>query len=199
MKFRYVITLLLLLFLSFWNCARIKKEPSHIDGEGESGGSSIVSADSYGPPRDSLIQSYFSDKYSIHIFARLIGSDFLPLPEYMWMIIYNRNGRTIFPGNGKWFLDLEHGVVPLEPEWPDYFLVHEDNTGNCCTCGADYLMKITAVEIKFIGLVNGYKDGKFYVNICHWPPLQEHGKMTLEKREVSLVNDTLHYPEDYNQ
>jgi hypothetical protein len=199
MKFRYGITLLLLLFLSFWNCARIKKETSHIAGELESEGSSLAYAGNDSAPRDSIIQSYFSDKYSIHIFARLNGSDFLPFPEYMRMVIYNRNGQTIFPADGRWFLDLEHGVVPLEPEWPDYFLVHEDNTGNCCTCGADYLMKVTADEIKFIGLVNGYNDGKFYVNICDWHTYKTHDEMTLTVHEAALIDDTLHYPENYNR
>ena len=199
MNFRYGISLLLLLLLVFLNCARIKKEPSHIAGAHESDGPDEFSTAIFSPPKDSIIQSYFSDEYSIHIYASLAGSEYLPLPEYMWLIIYNSNGRTIFPADGRWSMALKNGLVPLEPEWPDYFLVHEHNMGNCCICGGNYVLKVTADEIKFIGLVNGYKDGKFYVNICHWPPLQETGKMTLEKREVPLVNDTLHYPEDYNQ
>lgn len=188
---------MLLLLLTFSDCSRIKKGSSQKATECGSGKSSAVSTRDYGPPRDSITQSYFSDEYSIHVVASVTGPDILPLPEYMWMIVYNSNGRTTFFAD-RWYLDLEHGVKPLEPEWPDYFLVHEHNMGNCCICGGDYLLKVTADEIKFIGLVNGYKDGKFYVNICHWPPMQERGEMTLEKHEVPLINDTLHYPDGYN-
>jgi len=113
------------------------------------------------------------------------------------MEVYNSNGRTTFPAD-KWFLDLENGVNPLEPDWPDYFLVHEFNMGNCCTCGGDYLLKVTADEIKFIGLVNGYKDGKFYVNICEWPVHKAHVQMTMTVHEVPLINDTLRYPKNWN-
>ena len=113
------------------------------------------------------------------------------------MVVYNSNGRTTFPAE-EWFLDLEFGVKPLEPEWPDYFLVHEHNMGNCCICGGDYVLKVTADEIKFIGLVNGYKDGKFYVNICEWPVNKAHVQMTLTVHEVPLINDTLRYPKNWN-
>lgn len=116
----------------------------------------------------------------------------------MWMVIYNNNGQRIMIPDGGWYPDLEHGVTPLEPEWPDYFLVHVRNLGNCCTCAADYLLKVTADEIKVIGEVNDYVDGKFYVNICHWPIGKAHVQMTLTKHEVPLINDTLHYPDGYN-
>ncbi len=198
MKFRYGILLLLLLILAFWNCSRNKKEPSQIAGEHEYQGSSIASAEDLSTPIDSIIQSYFSDEYSIHIIATVTNPDPILFPEYMWMIVYNSNGLTNMSSGATWHPDLEHGLKPLEPEWPDYFLVHEYNLGNCCTCTADYLLKVTADEIKVIGTVNDYKDGKFYVNICHWPPMGSHGQMTLTKHEAPLINDTLHYPENYN-
>ena len=198
MKSPYGIPLLLLMLLVFTDCGRSKEGPSqNPDGYG-SGQSSAVSARNLDTPRDSVIQSYFSDEYSIHIFARVTGSDFLPFQENMWMIIYNSNGQTLMSIDADWYPDLEHGVNPLEPEWPDYFLVHVYNLGNCCTCTADYLLKVTADEIKIIGEVNDYIDGKFYVNICDWPPMGSHGQMTLTKHEVPLINDTLHYPDGYN-
>jgi len=48
------------------------------------------------------------------------------------------------------------------------------------------------------GLVNDYKDGKFYVNICDWPINKAHVERTLTVHEVPLINDTLRYPENYN-
>jgi hypothetical protein len=198
MKFRYGISFLLLILLSFWNCSRIKKGPSQTTDEHQSEGSSIASTEDISPPRDSITQSYFSDEYSIHIIATVTNPDPILFPEYMLMIVYNSNGRTNMPPGATWHPDLVHGLKPLEPEWPDYFLVHVYNLGNCCTCTADYLLKITADEIKIIGKVNDYKDGKFYVNICYWPPMKSHGQMTLTKHEVPLINDTLHYPENYN-
>lgn len=113
------------------------------------------------------------------------------------MTIYNSLGQTIMPYDATWYPDLTRGLFPLEPEWPDYFLVHEYNLGNCCTCGGDYLLKVTADEIKIIGLVNDYKDGKFYVNICYWPFDKSHSEMTLTVHEVPLINDTLFYPENW--
>ena len=49
-----------------------------------------------------------------------------------------------------------------------------------------------------VSYLNDYIDGKFYVNICDWPPMGSHGQMTLTKHEVPLINDTLHYPDGYN-
>ena len=198
MKLRYGISFLLLILLSFWNCSRIKKGPSQTTDKHQSEGSSIASTEDISPPGDSITQSYFSDEYSIHIIASVTNPDPILFPEYMLMIVYNSNGRTNMPPGATWHPDLVHGLKPLEPEWPDYFLVHVYNLGNCCTCTADYLLKITADEIKIIGKVNDYKDGKFYVNICYWPPMKSHGQMTLTKHEVPLINDTLHYPENYN-
>ncbi len=60
------------------------------------------------------------------------------------------------------------------------------------------MLKVTADEIKVIGLVNDYKDGKFYVNICDWPINKSHVEMTLTVHEAPLINDTLIYPENWN-
>ena len=158
----------------------------------------MASTEDLSPPKDSITQSYFSDEYSIHIIASVTSPDPILFPEYMLMIVYNSNGRTNMPPGVTWHPDLVHGLKPLEPEWPDYFLIHVYNLGNCCTCTADYLLKVTADEIKIIGKVNDYKDGKFYVNICYWPPMKSHGQMTLTKHEVPLINDTLHYPKNWN-
>ena len=196
MKFPSGISLILFLVLTIWNCSGIKKDPSQTTDEQDAVGSSLAYSENDSPPRDSIIQSYFSDEYSIHVVASVTGTDILPLPEYMWMIVYNSNGRKTFLAD-RWFLDLEHGVKPLEPEWPDYFLIHVHNLGNCCTCTADYLFKVTKDEIKIIGEVNDYINGKFYVNICDWPIDKAHVQMTLSKHEVPLVNDTLRYPDGY--
>jgi len=198
MQFRYGISLLLPLILTFWNRSRTEKRSYQIADGQESEGLSLAYSEINSPPRDSIIQSYFSDELSIHIIATVTNPDPILFPEYMLMIVYNSNGQTSLSSDATWHPDLEHGLKPLEPEWPDYFLVHEYNLGNCCTCTADYLLKITADEIKIIGTVNDYKDGKFYVNICHWPPMKLLSQMTLTKHEVPLINDTLRYPENYN-
>ena len=181
-----------------WNCSRIEKGSSQTADGQKSEGSSVAPAEDFNPPRDSIIQSYFSDRYSIHIFAKVYGPDPILLPELMWMKIFNSNGLTNMSIEADWYPDLEHGLRPLEPEWPDYCLVHVYNLGNCCTCTADYLLKVTADEIKIIGEVNGYKDGKFYVNICDWPINKAHVQMTLTVHEVPLINDTLRYPKNWN-
>lgn len=56
----------------------------------------------------------------------------------------------------------------------------------------------TADEIKFIGLVNDYKDGKFYVDIFDWPINKAHVEVTIRVHEVPFKNDTLGYPDNWN-
>ena len=178
-------------------CGRKEKGIPH-DGKGtEPDESFALSAVETDPPKDSIIQIQSTDRYSIQIHVRAIGSEYLPMPELMWMTIHNRSGTKTYPAE-EWYLDLEEGVIPLEPQWPDHFLIHEYNTGNCCICGGYYLLKVTADETRFIGLVNKYREGKFYVNICEWPPGKSHAEMTLTEHEVPLVNDTLRYPPNWN-
>ena len=55
-------------------------------------------------------------------------------------------------------------------------------------------MKVTRDEIRFIGLVNNYKDGKFYVNVCEIAPLHASVEISLTEQEIPLINDTLYYP-----
>lgn len=198
MKFRFGITFLLLLLFAVWNCSRREKGSPQTTDVKKSEGSAITLAEDHSPPRDSIIQSYFTAGYSIHIIAKVYGPDPILFPEYMWMKIYNSNGLTTISSDAIWNPDFTHGLFPLKPEWPDYFLVHENNLGNCCTCTADYLLKITADEIKVIGMVNDYREGKFYINICDWPAGKAHVEMTLTKHEVPLINDTLRYPKNWN-
>jgi hypothetical protein len=197
MNYSVGIPLLLCLLLTLSGCGRKEKGIPN-EGRGaapvESTGISPLEED---PPKDSILQVYAADEYSIQVHVTAIGSEYLPMPETMWMTIHNRSGTKTYPAE-EWYLDLEEGVIPLEPEWPDHFLVHEYNTGNCCTCDAFYLLKVTGDEIRFIGLVNHYKEGKFYVNICDWPPGKSHAEMTLTEHEVPLLNDTLHYPPNWN-
>jgi hypothetical protein len=80
--------------LTFSDCSRLKKESSQNATECGSGKSSAVSTWDYGTPRDSIIQSNFSDEYSIHVVASVTGTDILPLPEYMWMIVYQHVRKT---------------------------------------------------------------------------------------------------------
>lgn len=198
MKFTYSISLIFILTITFSGCHRNHKRPSQEADGHTSEVSTLAHSERESPPGDSIVQSYFSDEYSIHIVAEVRGPDPVLFPEDMCMIIYNSRGRTIMYPGSQWYPALSNGLFPLEPEWPDYFLVHEHNLGNCCTCEGDYLIKVTADEIKIIGLVNDYKDGKFYVNICYWPIDKSHSEMTLTVHEVPLINDTLVYPENWN-
>lgn len=198
MRFTYGIYLLFILAITLSGCHRTEKGPSQATDGHPSEASTLAYSERDSPPGDSIIQSYFSKEYSIHIVKNIYGNDAVLFPEDMWMTIYNSTGRTIMPFDATWYPDLTRGLFPLEPEWPDYFLVHEYNLGNCCTCEGDYLLKVTADEIKVIGLVNDYKDGKFYVNICDWPINKSHVEMTLTVHEAPLINDTLIYPENWN-
>jgi hypothetical protein len=146
MKFLCRICVLVLLCAAFCGCSGGKKEPSQMAVKSGSEGSSVAVKENDFTPRDSIIQSVFSDGYAMHVIVKVVG------PERL--LIYNGKGLTDLTDDKRWYPDLRHGLFPLEPEWPDYFLVHEDNTGNCCTCAAEYLLKVTADEIKIIGLVN---------------------------------------------
>lgn len=197
MKFKVWLTPLVILILVFWSCTRKKDTTSQIEEVYEWEKLIDPKVDDKAL-RDSVFKSYFFQEYSIHIVAKVEESDdYIPHDKKV-LLIYNSNGATQLPYSDDFLFYLDGDLLPLEPKLKDYFLIREYNTGNCCRCNSYYVVKITSDEVKIIGRCNGFENGNFYYYVCEWPWDEPHSAMKFFPVIVSLINDSLCYPENFN-
>lgn len=147
--------------------------------------------------KPALIETYHYPGYSIKLFSRP-NEDRMLFPVTLYeLVIENKNGTTHLNPSDDFIPYLEHGITPLEPELPGFFMIKEYNTGNCCRCNSYYVYKINAREVKYAGKCNGFENGEFYYYECYWPHDQPHAAMEFEKMAVPLVGDSLGYGEGF--